>query len=128
MLIVLYFIGLIIYHPESVLLVSSPYPLPGEYGAMFDSLLWVIFGMLLFDLYMKYKKYNSWKVFLKKHWIDIFLFALIPVLSAFKIAKLAVKLVKFLKAIKTGYKAADKTKKISENLNNREKTSNSRKS
>jgi hypothetical protein len=111
-----YFVGFVSYHPESLLLKEAPYHIPHEYEIYFEILLWVFFGLLVLDLYLKYKKLNDWKLFLKKHWHEVLMVFLIPFLSAFKIAKISVKLVKTLKASKNGFKIFYKAKKASKHL------------
>jgi hypothetical protein len=50
--------------------------------------------------------------FVKKHWLDIAMLALMPLFAGFKIAKMSVKLVKGAKMAKSGFKAAKGAKKI----------------
>lgn len=111
-----YFIGFISFHPEAILLKEAPYHIPHEYEIYFEALLWLFFGMLVFDLYLKYRKLNDWKQFLKKHWHEIAMMALIPFLTVFKIAKISVNLVKTLKASKSGFKVFYKAKKASKHF------------
>jgi hypothetical protein len=111
-----YFVGFISLHPESILLKEAPYHIPHEYEIYFEILLGAFFGMLVLDLYLKYKKLNDWKVFLKKHWHEIAMVALIPFLTVFKIAKVSIKLVKALKASKSGFKVFYKAKKASKHF------------
>jgi hypothetical protein len=113
---VAYFVGFVSFHPESMLLKEAPYQIPHQYELHFEILLWVFFSMLTFDLYLKYRKLNDWKLFLKKHWHEITLVILVPFLSAFKAAKVSVKLVKTLKASKSGFKIFYKAKKASKHL------------
>ena len=113
---IVYFVGFISFHPESLLLKEAPYYIPHEYEIYFEVLLWVFFGLLVLDLYLKYKKLNDWRLFLKKHWHEILMVVLIPFLSVFKIAKISVKLVKTLKASKSGFKIFYKAKKASKHL------------
>jgi hypothetical protein len=119
---VTYFVGFISFYPESVFLQEAPYHIPHSYETYFEILLWVFFGLLILDLYIKYKKLNDWKFFLKKHWHEIAMVVLIPYLTAFKIAKISVKLVKTLKASKSGfkvfYKANKATKQFKSESNN----------
>ncbi|MEW6043014.1 MAG: hypothetical protein AB1608_02015 [Thermoproteota archaeon] len=108
---VTYFVGFISFYPESIFLKEAPYHIPHSYEIYFETLLWVFFGLLILDLYLKYKKLNDWKIFLKKHWHEIAMIALIPFLAAFKIAKISLKLVKTLKASKSGFKVFYKANK-----------------
>jgi hypothetical protein len=68
------------------------------------------------DLYLKYKKLNDWRLFLRKHWHEVIMVVLIPFLTAFKIVKVSVKLVKMLKASKSSFKIFYKAKKASKHL------------
>jgi hypothetical protein len=113
---VTYFVGFVSFHPESLLLKEAPYHIPHEYEIYFEILLWVFFSLLVLDLYLKYKKLNNWKLFLRKHWHEIIMVVLIPFLTAFKIVKVSVKLVKVLKASKSGFKIFYKAKKASKHL------------
>jgi hypothetical protein len=113
---IIYFVGYVSFHPESFLLKEAPYHIPHEYEIYFEILLWVFFGLLVLDLYLKYKKLNDWKLFVRKHWHEIVMVVLIPFLTAFKIAKFSVKLVKMLKAYKGGFKIFYKAKKASKHL------------
>lgn len=111
-----YFVGFVSFHPESVLLKEAPYRIPHEYEIYFEVLLWVFFGLLVLDLYLKYKKLNDWRLFLRKHWHEVIMVVLIPFLTAFKIVKVFVKLVKMLKASKSSFKIFYKAKKASKHL------------
>lgn len=113
---VVYFVGFVSFHQEFLLLKDAPYHIPHEYEIYFEILLWVFFGLLVLDLYLKYKKLNDWKLLLKKHWHEIIMVALIPFLSVFKLAKVSVKLVKTLKASKSGFKVFYKAKKASKHF------------
>ncbi|CAE6492883.1 MAG: hypothetical protein QXE84_01750 [Candidatus Nitrosotenuis sp.] len=113
---VVYFVGFLSFYPDSIFLKEAPYHLPREYELYFEYVLWVFFSILVFDLYLKYKKLNSWKQFLKKHWHEIIMLALIPFLAVFKIAKIAIKLVKTMKASKSGFKVFYKAKKASKHI------------
>lgn len=115
-MIIVYFIGFLSFHPQSVFLTESLLDISHEYEIYFEILLWAIFGLLALDLYFKYRKLAGWKPFLKKHWHDVAMLALIPFLAGFKIAKISVNLVKTLKASKTGFKIFYKAKKASKHL------------
>ena len=111
-----YFVGFVAFYPGSLFLKEAPYHIPHEYEIYFEIVLWIFFGLLVFDLYLKYKKLNDWILFLKKHWHEILMVVLIPFLTAFKIAKISVNLVKTLKASKSGFKIFYKAKKASKHL------------
>ncbi len=111
-----YFIGFLSFHPQSLFLADPLLEIPHEYEIYFEVLLWAIFGLLIVDLYFKYREIDNWKIFLKKHWHDIVMLALIPFLTLFKIVKVSVSLVKTLKASKSGFKVFQKAKKASKHL------------
>ncbi len=113
---IIYFAGFVSFQPESLFLKEAPYHIPHEFEIYFEVLLWAFFGLLILDLYLKYKKLNDWRMFLKKHWHEIAMMTLIPFLTAFKIAKISVKVVKTLKASKSGFKVFYKAKKTSKHL------------
>jgi len=115
-MVIVYFIGFLSFHPQALFLAEPILNISHEYEIYFEILLWAIFGLLAADLYFKYKKLENWKLFLKKHWHDVVLLALIPFLAGFKIAKISVNLVKTLKASKTGFKIFYKAKKASKHL------------
>lgn len=120
---VTYFVGFISFYPESIFLKQAPYHIPNNYEIYFEILLWAFFGLLVLDLYLKYKKLNDWRLFIKKYWHEIAMIALIPFLAAFKIAKISLKLVKTLKASKSGFKAFYKANKATKQF--KEDSSNS---
>lgn len=63
---VVYFAGFLSFYPDAVFLKEAPYHIPHEYEMYFEYVLWTFFGLLILDLYLKYKKLNDWKKFLKK--------------------------------------------------------------
>lgn len=111
-----YFIGFVSFHPESLFLSEAPYHIPDEFELHFEVLLWSFFGLLIFDLYLKYKKLNNLGLFMKKHWHETAMVLAMPFLAVFKIAKISVKLVKTLKASKSGFKAFYKAKKATKHF------------
>ncbi|MGQ0771571.1 MAG: hypothetical protein ACT4NT_02195 [Nitrososphaerota archaeon] len=113
---IVYLVGFVSFYPESLLLKEAPYHIPHEYKIYFEILLWVFFGLLVLDIYLKYKKLNDWKLFLRKHWHEIVLIGMIPFLSVFKIVKVSVKLVKTLNVSKSGFKVFYKAKKASKHF------------
>lgn len=110
---VIYFVGFLALYPDSLLLNESLYHIPYEYEIYFEYVLWALFSLLVLDLFVKYKQLKSWRTFLRKHWHDIVMLALIPFLAVFKIVKIAIKMVKTLKASKSGFKVFYKAKKTS---------------
>lgn len=113
---IVYFVGFLSFYPDSVFLKEALYDIPREYEIHFEYVLWAFFLLLILDLYLKYKKLNNWKLFLKKHWHEIVMLALIPFLAVFKIAKVAIKIVKTMKASKSGFKVFYKAKKASKHI------------
>ena len=63
---VTYFVGFVSFHPESLLLKEAPYHIPHEYELYFEVLLWIFFGLLVLDLYLKYKEQKQ--IYLKKQY------------------------------------------------------------
>ncbi|MFN3655280.1 MAG: hypothetical protein ACK4TO_08165 [Candidatus Nitrosotenuis sp.] len=123
MMAIAYFVGFISFYPESIFLKEAPYHISHNYEIYFEILLWVFFGLLVLDLYLKYKKLNNWRLFIKKYWHEIFMIALIPFLTAFKIIKISLKLVKTFKASKSGFKVFYKANKATKQF--KEESSNS---
>ena len=89
-----------------------------EFG---ESFTWLIFAMLAFDIYLKYRKADSARSFLKKHWLEVAMLALVPLFAGLKLAKISIKLVKGMKMMKSGFKVAHGAKKMTKE----EKTSES---
>jgi hypothetical protein len=84
-------------------------PLPREAEPYFEVLPWVIFGLLMADIFVKYRKLdNDWRVLVRNHWLDIVLAVLIPIFMPLKF----IKLVKVLKTAKSGGKIIHKIKKM----------------
>ena len=111
-LLVIFFAGYINIHSE---LVGLPHFLPTseEIEKFWDGFTWVIFGMLVFDIYLKYRKAGDPRTFLKKHWLEVAMLAMIPLFAGLKVAKISIKLVKGLKMMKSGVKVAHGANKIS---------------
>jgi len=78
-----------------------------------EIILWILVSSFILDLYLKYRKAENWKVFLKKNWFDIVALALIPIFSTMKVLKIMVQLVKKLKILKMFTKIIHKSKKLS---------------
>ncbi|HXV38020.1 MAG TPA: hypothetical protein VD699_00390 [Nitrosopumilaceae archaeon] len=111
-LLVFFFIGLLAFDPEIFGLHEQIITLPKEIEKYFESLPWLIFVVLLADVYLKYKKTRNWKVFVKKHWLDLLMLAINPFFMVLKFMKISLKLFKILKGTKTGIKIMHKLKKI----------------
>lgn len=98
-----YFVLFILYDTHSIG-IDDLYPKFENFDFYFDVILWSIFVVMIPDLITKYFKAENWKVFLKKNWIDISFFILIPLfagLRALKILQFAsqLKSIKMLKSI-----------------------------
>ncbi|WOV92664.1 MAG: hypothetical protein R1F52_06020 [Candidatus Nitrosoabyssus spongiisocia] len=80
-----------------------------NYWDIISCIIWFVFA---FDVYLKYRESENWKIFLRKHWFDIVL--LIPFFRLFRILQL-LRLLKTLKFIKVGlgfFKMYRKSKKF----------------
>src|SRR5918999_2594966 len=87
--------------------------IPNETEQFFEAIPWILFGVLVFDIYLKYIIVGrDLKLLFKYHWLDIYMTALIPVLLPLKFIKVTLKLFKAVKATKFGYKIFQKVKKI----------------
>src|SRR5215208_1101244 len=87
--------------------------IPHESGKYFEVIPWIIFGVLLFDLYLKYIIIGrNMKLLFKHHWLDISMTALIPILLPLKFIKVTLKIFKAVKVTKFGYKVLHKFKKV----------------
>jgi hypothetical protein len=87
--------------------------IPHESEQYFEVIPWIIFGVLLFDLYLKYIIVGrNLKLLFKQHWLDISMAALIPILLPLKFIKITLKIFKAVKATKFGYKVFQKIKKV----------------
>lgn len=85
-----------------------------NFDIYFDIILWSIFVVMIPDLMIKYLHSENWKVFLKKNWIDILFFVLIPLfagLRALKILQFATQL-KSIKMLKSLLKVIYEGKKV----------------
>ena len=79
----------------------------------FGVIPWIIFGVLLFDLYLKYIIVGrNLKLLFKHYWLAISMATLIPILLPLKFIKITIKIFKAVKATKFGYKVFQKIKKV----------------
>jgi hypothetical protein len=87
--------------------------IPNETEQYFEAIPWIIFGVLVFDIYLKYIIVGrDLKLLFKYNWLDISMTALIPILLPLKFLKVTLKLFKAVKATKFGYKIYQKLTKI----------------
>jgi hypothetical protein len=106
-LLVIFFFGFLAFDYE-LLGLHKPIiiTIPNETEQYFEAIPWIIFGVLVFDIYLKYIIVGrDLKLLFKYHWLDISMTALIPIL-------LPLKLFKAVKTTKFGYKLFQKVKKI----------------
>jgi hypothetical protein len=87
--------------------------IPHEMEVYFEFVPWIIFIVLVFNLFLKYliveKNLN---IFFQHYWLDVVMAALIPILLPLKFMKMTVKSFKIIKTGKFGYKANQKIGKI----------------
>jgi hypothetical protein len=114
-LLVIFFFGLLAFDYE-LLGLQKPIimiTIPNEAEQYFEAIPWIIFGVLLFDIYLKYIIVGrDLKLLFKYHWLDISMTTLIPILLPLKFLKVTLKLFKAVKATKFGYKIFQKVKKM----------------
>jgi hypothetical protein len=108
-----YFVLFIVYDTHSIGF-DDILPKFENFDFYFDVVLWSIFVVMIPDLIIKYLKADNWKVFLKKNWIDIAFFILIPLfagLRALKVLQFASQL-KSIKMLKSLLKVLYEGKKV----------------
>jgi hypothetical protein len=112
-LLILFFIGFLAYDYE-ILAVKEPFiQIPNDYKVFFEFLPWILLLLLITDLYLKYQlSEGKLKHFLKKYWTDILLTILLPVLFPLKFFKATLKVYKYSKFAKSGFKLIQKYDKI----------------
>ncbi|MGI0038715.1 MAG: hypothetical protein ACREAO_02780 [Nitrososphaera sp.] len=111
-LLMAFFAGYINIHADLIGLRASPVPFSHEVIEFWEWLTWMVFAALALDIYLKYRKVRDPKEFVKKHWLDLLLLALLPLFAGFKLAKMSIKLVKGAKMAKSGFKAYQGAKKM----------------
>jgi hypothetical protein len=112
-LLVIFFVGFLAFDYKLLGFHDTFIAIPHESEQYFDVIPWIIFGVLVFDLYLKYIIVGrDWKLLIKHHWLDISMAALIPILLPLKFIKVTLKIFKTLKATKFGYKVFQKFKKV----------------
>ena len=109
-LVIFYFVVLFFSEYKAIGLESPIVEIPHQLKQINEVVLYLMLGLLSFELLLKYMKVRNWRIFLKKYWLDVAMVILIPVFSGIKIIK-ALKLAKKIKVAKYGFKAADKTQK-----------------
>ena len=112
-LLVIFFVGFLAFDYELLGFHDPLLAIPHESEQYFEVIPWIIFGVLLIDLYLKYIIVGrNLKLLFKHHWLDISMTALIPILLPLKFVKITLKIFKVVKATKFGYKVFQKIKKI----------------
>ena len=112
-LLVIFFVGFLAFDYELLGFHDSFLRIPHEGKQYFEVIPWIIFGVLVFDLYLKYIIVGrNLKLFFKHYWLDISMAALIPILLPLKFLKVTLKIFKTVKATKFGYKIFQKIKKV----------------
>ena len=112
-LLVIFFVGFLAFDYELLGFHDPLIAIPHESERYFEVIPWIIFGVLVFDLYLKYMIVGrDWAAFIKHHWLDISMGALIPILLPLKFVKVTLKIFKTVKATKFGYKVFQKIKKV----------------
>ena len=86
--------------------------IPYQMKIYFDLLPWILFTILGFDLYLKFRMAGNWNKFIRKNWIDIIMTLLIPFLFPMKLFKVFIKSYKMINAGKYGIKSYQKISKI----------------
>ena len=112
-LLILFFIGFLAYDYE-ILAVKEPFiQIPNDYKVFFEFLPWILLLLLITDLYLKYQlSEGKPRHFLKKYWTDILLTILLPILFPLKFFKATLKIYKYSKFAKSGFKMIQKYNKI----------------
>ena len=112
-LLVIFFVGFLAFDYELLGFHGPLVAIPHGSEQYFEVIPWIIFGVLLFDLYLKYIIVGrNLKLLFKQHWLDISMAALIPILLPLKFIKVTLKIFKAVKATKFGYKVFQKIKKV----------------
>ena len=86
--------------------------IPYHIKIYFDLLPWILFIVLAFDLYFKFRIAKNWNKFIRINWIDIIMILLIPFLFPMKFFKIFIKPYKMIKAGKYTIKSYQKIYKI----------------
>jgi hypothetical protein len=112
-LLILFFIGFLAYDYEILAIKEPILQIPNDYKVFFEFLPWILLLLLITDLYLKYQLSDGKpKNFLKKYWTDILLTVLLPILFPLKFFKATLKIYKYSKFAKSGFKLIQKYDKI----------------
>jgi hypothetical protein len=112
-LLVIFFLGFLAFDYELFGLHEQIIAIPHEMEVYFEFVPWIIFVVLVFDLFLKYLLVErNLKIFFRHYWLDVLMAALIPILLPLKILKFTLKPYKIVKTGKFGYKANQKIGKL----------------
>ena len=112
-LVFLIFIGFLAFDYEFFQFEKPLISLSYDMKIYFDLLPWILFIILIVDLYLKYLIVNkNWNKFLKIYWLDLIMTLLIPLLFPFKLVKASYKSYKVIKTTKYSFKIFQKIKKF----------------
>ena len=93
--------------------------IPYHMKVYFDLLPWILFAVLVFDLYFKFIIAGNWNKFIRINWIYIIMTLLIPFLFPMKFFKVFIKPYKMIKAGKYTIKSYQKIYKITKYWRNK---------
>ena len=116
-LLAIFFIGFLAFDYEIFGLHEQIIVIPHEMEIYFELVPWIIFMVLIFDLFLKYLIVEkNLKIFFRHYWFDIVMAALILILLPLKFMKMTVKSFEIIKTGKFGYKANQKIGKLREHF------------
>jgi len=116
-LLVIFFLGFLAFDYEIFGLHEQIITIPHEMEVYFEFVPWIIFIVLVFDLFLKYLIVEkNLKIFFQHYWLDVVTTALIPILLPLKFMKMTLKPFKIIKTGKFGYKANQKIGKLREHF------------
>jgi len=112
-LLIVFFVGFFVYDYEIIGIKEPFVHLPEHFKLLFEILPWILLILLIIDLFLKYKLVEGkLNYFVKKYWIDILLTILLPILFPLKFFKATLKMYKYTKFTKSGFKLVQKYEKL----------------
>jgi hypothetical protein len=97
--------------------------IPQDMEVSIEYVPWIIFVVLVFDLFLKYLIVEkNLRIFFRHYWLDVVMAALIPLLLPLKFMKMTHKSFKIIKTGKFGYKSHQKIGKLHKHFFNGDKT------
>jgi hypothetical protein len=112
-LLIIFFVGFFVYDYEIIGIKEPFVHLPEHFKLLFEILPWILFILLIIDLFLKYKLVEGkLNYFVKKYWVDILLTILLPILFPLKVFKATLKMYKYTKFTKSGIKLVQKYEKL----------------